>query len=331
MRIIVCSPGYNDKFTAFYYSFDKRFINGLIRLGHSVVHISDRDANRTAFDLPILGTYVASRQLFAVAEAYQPELILLFHADKISDRTLREIKHSNPLCRIINIDCDLIEIDRIKARALRRGANVDATLITSAGISLATLRQAGLRAGYVPNPADSSLDDIGEATSDRHWDMVFLAAAGPNSPKWKLAKAVAASAPDLKVGLFGAGKNRILGRKYYDLLATSKTGLNWSSNNEVHLYSSDRIAQLFGSGLCVCLPRSSGFQRFIPEEEAIYFDGSDDLVRSLRIAVNSGEWIERGRAGHQRYMALFNERRIAQYVIDFALERPLHDYEWGDL
>jgi len=331
MRIIICSPGYSDKFASFYYSFDKRFINGLIRLGHSVVHISDRDINRAAWDLPVLGTRLASRQLLNVAAGYRPELVLLFHADKIGDWALRQLKREHPSCLIANIDCDLIEIPRNRERILRRGAQVDATLITSAGVSLETLRNAGLRSGYVPNPADSSLDDVGNASDERVWDMVYFAAASPESSKWALAKAVSAAAPDLKIGLLGDRKKRIFGRNYYEILASARTALNWSSNNTVDLYSSDRIAQLFGSGLCVCLPRSSGFQRFIPEEDAIFFDDADDLARALRGVVPSGEWKARGRAGQQRYMQLFNERRVAQYVIDFALHQKLDTYEWGDL
>lgn len=331
MRIIICSPGYSDKFASFYYSFDKRFINGLIRLGHSVVHISDRDINRAAWDLPVLGTRLASRQLLNVAEGYRPELILLFHADKIGDWALQQLKREHPSCPIINIDCDPIEMPRFRERALRRGSHVDATLITSAGVSLETLRQAGLRAAYVPNPADPSLDDISDAPEERPWDMVYITAASPDSRKWAVAKAVAAEAAELKIGMFGGRQQRIFGRDYYDILASSKAALNWSNYNNVDLYSSDRIAQLFGSGLCVCLPRSSGFQRFIPEEAAIFFDDAADLVTSLQAVVHSGEWKARGKAGQQRYMQLFNERRVAQYVIDFALQRKLDAYEWGDL
>src|SRR5690625_1859211 len=229
MRILVCSPGYSDKFASFYYSFDKRFINGLIRLGHSVVHISDRDANRAAWDLPKLGTWLASRQLLTVASAYRPELILLFHADKISDQALQRLKREHPAAPIINIDCDPIETPRFRERALRRGAHVDATLITSAGVSLETLRQAKLRAAYVPNPADPSLDDIDGAPAERPWDMVYITAASPDCGKWAVAKSVAAEAPDLKIGMFGSREHRIFGRDYYDILASSKTALNWSN------------------------------------------------------------------------------------------------------
>lgn len=331
MRIIVCSPGYSDKFAGFYYSFDKRFINGLIRLGHSVVHISDRDANRAAWDLPLLGTRLASHQLLSVADAYQPDLLLLFHADKIGDWALDRIKRDNPSCRIVNIDCDPIETPRFRERALRRGSHVDATLITSAGVSLEALRKEGLCAGYVPNPADPSLDDIRDGPVERPWDMVYFTAAPPESKKWAVAKAVAAEAPELKIGMFGDTKKRIFGREYYGILASAKAALNWSNYNDVHLYSSDRIAQLFGCGLCVCLPRSSGFQRFIPEECALFFDDASELAGSLREAVHSGNWQERGEAGRARYLALFNEQRVAQYVIDFAMEQNLDAYEWGDL
>ncbi|MCL4767056.1 MAG: glycosyltransferase [Hyphomicrobiaceae bacterium] len=266
-----------------------------------------------------------------MAAAYRPHVIALFHADRITNGTLAEIKQAYPECRIIDIDCDLVEPPARFARVSARSSAVHATLITSGGTALERLRVAGFRAGYVPNPTDECIDLPGQsAAQEKTWDLVYVASQNRKSSRWDLIRSIESAAPDLRVGKFGADKQRVLGRAYFDLLAASKAALNWSARNDIPLYSSDRIAQLFGSGTCVCLPRSSGFDKFIDAGSAVFFASDEDLVPRLRDAVQSGEWEEIGQAGRRRYTTLFNETRVAQYVLDFLFERPTNDYEWGD-
>jgi hypothetical protein len=331
LRLIVCSAGYSGRFAATYYSFDKKFIAAFTRLGHSVIHVRDRDIARHGLGIHWLGSAMASRTLRGIVEAFRPHVIALFHADKITNATLSDIRKSYPDCRIVDIDCDLIELPRRLKRVLDRGRVVDATLITSGGISLQRLRAAGLRAGYVPNPTDASMEVDQDFSQDKTWDLIYVSSDKLHSRRWDLIRNIAAVAPDLKVGMFGSDMKRILGLRYFELLSTSKAALNWSLRNDIELYSSDRIAQLFGCGLCVCLPRSSGFQRFLDEKSAIFFASADDLVQRLRAAVRSGEWIEIGRTGCNAYRALFGAERVAQYVLDFLLERATTAYEWSDV
>jgi hypothetical protein len=329
MKIVTCSPGYRNKFQDFYYSFDKKFINGFIRLGHSVIPFSDRDYG-SRLGIRALGTLLANRKLLAICESYRPDLLIFFHADRIS--TISAIKKMCPACRVVNIDCDPIINEEKRRRLLRYLPVADATLITSAGEWLMWLRKSGLRGGFVPNPTDPSIENVDSSSvTEKTWDLIFLAGATSASDRWNLIRTVAANAPTLKVGTFGAGKRKILGQQYFDLIKSAKAALNWSKRNDVELYSSDRIAQLFGSGICVCLPRSSGFGRYLGDDAAIYFDDADDLSTKVERAVRDGSWAEYGRLGRDQYRRLFNERRVAKYVLDFALGGDLSTFEWGGL
>jgi hypothetical protein len=331
MKIVICSPGYSNKYQDFYYSFDKKFISGFIRLGHSVIPFSDRDfASR--FGIRPLGAPLANKKLLAICESYRPDLLVLFQAHLITNDAISTIKAMNHGCRVVNVDCDLIADPARQHRLLRRRPVADATLITSAGEPLRHLRKSGLRAGFVPNPTDASIENADSfAVAEKIWDLIYIAGAKSSADRWNLVRKVAANAPVLKVGTFGADKRRAFGQDYFNLIRSAKAALNWSHRNDIDLYASDRIAQLFGSGICVCLARSSGFSRYLGEDAAIYFDDADDLSTRVQRAVLDGSWVEYGRTGRDQYRRVFNETRVANYVLDFALGGDLSAYEWGGL
>jgi hypothetical protein len=330
MRVIACGPGYHGKYREFYYSFDKKIINGLIRAGHSVVPFSDRQITRSVGGMKAIGKLAVERQLLNLAYAYSPDVILLLHADQVSNSALSAIRQQHPHCRIVNIDCDLIMGDERERRIRNRKGYVDLTLITSAGEPLERIRRDGLRAAFIPNPTDTSIEDANVyADPDKFFDLIYVCASFKDHARWDLMRTIAREAPDLKLGSFGADKRRVYGIDYFNVLKQGRCALNWSARNDVSLYASDRIAQLFGVGSCVCLLRSAGFDRFLGESDAIFFDDADDLARRVRQASASHEWRAIAQSGQSTYRRLFNGTRVAQYAIDRLFESPLDEYEWG--
>ncbi len=75
MRVIACGPGYHGKYRDLYYSFDKKIINGLIRIGHSVIPFSDRQITRSMGGVKALGKIAVERQLMNLAYSYAPDAI----------------------------------------------------------------------------------------------------------------------------------------------------------------------------------------------------------------------------------------------------------------
>lgn len=311
MRILVISPGYNKKFEGFWYSFDKRFINGFIRNGHHVVHLSDRDLADSVLGIRQIGKIHANLKIRRVARALQPHLIALFHASLVSNDTLAEIKKETG-ARVANIDCDLITEKRFK-RLLARKSVVDHTFITSAGPPLDWLHQAGMAASFVGNPVDPSIDIPANPARERIYDLVYVASAKPNSPRWDLINEVERLAPELKIGKFGMGR-RISGVEYYDILSSTKFALNWSAVNDQKYYSSDRIAQLFGAGVAVCLPESTYYRDFLRESDAIFFDNSDELTR--QISHNNSKYNQIAIRGSISYRNIFNNEIVANNIIN---------------
>lgn len=327
MRVILVGPGINYRYATFFYSLDKKLRNGLIRSGHGVTIMSDRDVADTAMGLRFLGRRFANAKLLEIVDAFRPDLIVMSQAHLISREALAEAKRLQPGLAIANVDCDLLT-PKSRDRLVDLKGVVDATFLTSAGAPLAELRAAGLNASFLPNPTDASLEDGNTYDLDEHaFDLVYVSKASQRSQRWQFTRELAERSKSIDVGIFGTG-TRIFGQEYFRLLAQARAALNWSERNDVPLYASDRIAQLFGAGNCVCLYAGSGFQQFFGPQDALFFRDSEQLAGKLR-SVRGGQWREIARRGQQRYRSLFNETRVAQYVIDFTFGGDLSGYEWG--
>jgi len=321
MRILVISPGYNKKFEGFWYSFDKRFINGFIRNGHHVVHLSDRDLADSVLGIRQIGKIHANLKIKRVARALQPHLIALFHASLVTNDTLADIKKETG-ARVANIDCDLIRGNRLK-RLIQRKPVVDHTFITSAGPPLDWLHQVGMPASFVGNPVDPSIDIPVDPNREKNYDLVYFATAKLDSPRWQLINEVERIAPELKIGKFGMGR-RISGVDYYDILSSTKFALNWSAVNDERYYSSDRIAQLFGAGVGVCMPESSRYEDFLEQGSAIFFVDEFDL--SEKIQNNLKRYLEYGEKGRQAYMREFNTFGVAGSIMSKTIFEESDQY-----
>ena len=105
---------------------------GLIQNGHDVLFFSDRDvaAFEAPFGLRDLGKKKANRRLLETAESFAPSLILIGHADLITNATLAKLKARHPV-PLVHLNNDPLfipsNVDRIRrpVGALRPGLRVD--------------------------------------------------------------------------------------------------------------------------------------------------------------------------------------------------------------
>ena len=93
---------FNQRFEGrLFYNTGKRINNGFVKLGHSVLDISDRDITHytksfTDYD----GKKKLNNFLYNSYLNYRPDLIILGHADKISNLTLNKIRADNSNIKI---------------------------------------------------------------------------------------------------------------------------------------------------------------------------------------------------------------------------------------
>jgi hypothetical protein len=121
----------------------------------------------------------------------------------------------------------------------------------------------------------------------------------------------------------------VYGQEYLDLLQRSLCGLNLSKHHDLYWYSSDRIAQLTGNGLCTLSQRIPGFEELYGEDEVVYFDSEAELVDKIHyLAEHPAEAAVIGRRGWQKAHNTFNVDRICRYMLEGVEGTFSEDYLW---
>jgi len=332
MKIIHVSNFSSRKQGRNFYSIEHKLSNGFIRLGHFVYEFSDRDeASRNMFRVRELGVRRANRHLLEACRNVKPDLVVLGHCSLITPDTIEAVRREGGgEIRIAHWNCDALftpkNLERLKALA----PLVDITCVTTAGDYLGQVVERGGRASYMPNPVDSAVENIRAFERTEKTDLVFLSGRD-DVYRRKVCEAIRQGAEGLKFevrGLFGAPS--LYGAGYFDFLALANMGLNLSARDDVYLYSSDRMVQLMGCGLLTFLDRRTGFGDIFGPDEIALFENIDDLVDKVRFfASHDAERKKVARSGWARIHRIFNERLVAQWIVDLAFERPAsHAYEW---
>ena len=319
---------------AFQHSVEHKITNGLIRSGHAVSNFSDRDVARagTLLGHRAFGARAANRAFREFCRSVAPELIVLGHAEIIAPATLNEVRGELPGVKIVQYNVDpMFEPDNVAAIRSKLEC-VDATLVTSAGEALRPLYIKGKVLAFMPNPVDFSIESgRSHERRDLPYDL-FYACGNENDPRYlcgrdwtsiDLMAHIARSLPALRILSPGVrGQPQLAGGKYQRALESAAIGLNVSKRNDVFLYSSDRLAQLAGNGLAVLIDRATGYESLLAEGEFVYFSTIDELMEKLDRLRGDPDYRQRvGAAGRARYHALFNERTIAEYIVDIAFGR----------
>lgn len=313
MRIVFVGPGFRFKHRYFYYSFYKMLLAGFYRTDHLISFMSDRDtADSFLAGWRAIGIPYARWQLLAACRELKADLLILCHADIIDVATLDTIK-SRFGTKICMVDCDYLDVSAEKSsvRRLKRLSSViDAAFFTTGGQRLRRAQDIFENSNFVPNPLDQGAFsnftrrnrpfDVGYVSSGRGYHSEILS---------KLSEA------GLDVQVRGGKKEKALyGATFEEFVCSAKSGLIASLYDE-DLYSSDRIAQVFGAGCMALIPRSIGLQQFIGEDQALFFDDQEELLIRLRPLIASGEWFDMAKRGREAYLEQFNSRRVAEYII----------------
>jgi hypothetical protein len=320
---------------AFQNNVERKLTNGLIRNGHQVLNFSDRDAAMAGSLLGphrVGGGKYANKALSDLCLNIRPDVLILGQTDIVRPETVADLCARLPAMRVLQWSVDaLFEPGNIE-RLQRNLPVADATLVTTAGEALAPLVRPGKRLGFLPNPVDFSIEH-GEnhLKPDLPFDL-FYACGNPadlrevGGKAWTMddfMSALLAALPGVRPKLAGLmGHKGLGGAAYQDALESAAIGLNISRRADQLLYSSDRLAHLAGNGLAVMIERSTGYDSLFSDDEMVFFSSFDEVVAAIdRLTRDPARRMTVAAAGRARYHDLFNERRVAQYMLDVALDR----------
>jgi hypothetical protein len=227
-----------------------------------------------------------NRRLVEAAERIDADIVLLGHAEFVEAETLIEIKRRLPNCKIAMWWVDwwhnLVKYDSVMKE---RMPLLDALFMTSdpdyAREKYAPLQRLE-KFFFMPNSCDPSMD-TGRAFDleiPRH-DAVFIGRI--TNERDDLVAHIEQNMSDLNIGLYGQGRqNFVTGRAYLDLLSHSRIGINYSRDNSMPRYTSNRMIHLASNGCLVFTPNTPQMDQLFSRDEVVYFDSLQDFEEKIR-------------------------------------------------
>jgi len=339
----VSNFGYKAK-GVFVHGVPQKLSNGWTRAGHNVINFSDRDVARWAglFSHRKWGTSSANRILYNLALDIRPDVIAIGHADVISPRTISRIREKLPNARVLLWTVDALFIETTMGRFRQRAEVADAIFASTGGEYLASFKNAGRVAGFLPNPVDLSIERLRnfEQPAELLPYDVMLACHVSLAPRIHcgiertpddLARAMQAAVKDLHPSFHGVlGEPTVFGPAYEEALSKTRMGVNFSHRNNLPLYSSDRLSHIAGNGLVVLIDRATGYGTLFDESMFAFYSTEQELFAQIsRLKQDDALRRRMAEAGWRRYHRLFASEIVAQYMLDalFGVHDP-SKYEW---
>lgn len=314
-----------------------KLYHGLIRGNYKVCPFSDRDVARfeSLFKTRHLGAGVCNRKLIETCENFQPEVLLLGHAEIITNDTLRKIRSLLPGVRIGYRFGDALWIEENMRKASHRVGYVDALFVAETSDEARSLAKDGTTVCWLPHPVDACVESLRNfERAEFSTDLMFCGIGNTTDPRHALVGDLLQALNDVRFAVHGMhGRPPVLGVDYDRALEASKMGLSLNRREVGDLCSSDRIAQLVGNGLVAFADRACGYDRFFSDDEVAFFSTRDELVQLIR-QYNADDAQRRhvAESGWAAYHERFGAQKVAQFMVETALGVvDPDDYVWGEL
>ncbi len=326
---------FNERFDGrLHYNTGKRLNNGFIRLGHNVFNISDRDilSNYKSLRDP-KGVKTLNNKIITSFNNFNPDLIIMGHADNVSTETLDYLKNKKKNLKIGQWFLDPIskygpDYKNNKKRLLKFVNFTDANFITTDPKSIDFKLDNSF---FIPNPADKSFETLNNYQNDCKNDVFFAMSHGVHrgilkkgkfDDREKLLKKLIKENKDIKFDFYGLDERQpIWGDNFKSILSDSKMGLNFSRGKPIKYYSSDRLAQLMGNGLLTLIDEKTFYSDFFTKKEIVTYKNYNDLVEKIhRYKKNDNERKLIARNGKKKYLKYFNSSLVAKYILNKILD-----------
>ena len=319
-----------------FFNTGRRINNGFIRLGHSVLELSDRDIlknNKSIADLN--GSKKLNFKILDVCNNFRPNLIVLGHADLVTANTLEDIKKKQPDVKIAQwfldpLNKDGPDFDKNKKRILDKLNFIDASFLTTSPDVLKFIKKKD-NFYFIPNPTDSSFELLNNFNKHCEMDVFYAISHGVHRGNLKIGKyderqkfleQLIRKTPEVKFDIFGLNKIQpIWGDSFLKAISNSRMGLNLSRGQPIKYYSSDRIAQIVGNGLLTLIDEKTFYRDFFTDKEMVFYKNLDDLSEKIMKFKNSIESKKIASNGKKKYMKYFNSNLVADFIVTKTLHK----------
>ena len=314
-------------------SLGKKFTNGFIRGGHDVLEISDRDyiknnklkflnSSNISFDNFLLETY----------KNYNPDFIFFGHTKNISNDLIENFRVINKNLIISQWNEDPVmknlEYSANNIKNIKKYSNlVDHNFLTTDPSVLVKQKIKIKNAHFFFVPVDRNIECFDVYKHNTTKDLFYAMSHGVNRATLKKGKIdnrinflnkLIENINGVNYDFYGfENREPIWGNNFYKALIKSKMGLNLSRGKAVKYYSSNRIASLMGNGLLTYVDHNTQLSDIFNSKEMVTYTNIQDLAEKI-IFYNKNDILRKkiARNGQKRYFKLFNEVKIAKYIID---------------
>ena len=328
---ILYITNFNERFNGrLHYNTGKRIYNGLIKLGHNVFSMSDRDIISNYKNLvDPSGKNILNYKIIESCKNFNPDTIIMGHADSVKKETLDYLKNKNKNLKICQWFLDPItkfgpDYVNNKNRLLKCEKFIDASFITTNPKSLDFNVD---NSYFIPNPVDASFETLKNYEENPKNDLFFAMSHGVHRGTLKKGKAddrekllnkLFNKNKKIKFDFYGySNKQPIWGDDFIKVLSNSKMGLNLSRGKPIKYYSSDRLAQLMGNGLLTFVDEKTCYSDFFTNKEIVTYKNYNDLIEKIyKYKKNDKERKLIAKNGKLKYFKYFNSTLVAEFIIN---------------
>jgi hypothetical protein len=347
LRVVHAANYQFDKDGARFFNPDHKIHQGMVQNNCYVYPFSINDRARMASFLcsKTFGKNAANKALVRTCKNIQPDVLILGHAQYISRESILQIRDQVPGIRIGFWYVDPLWEQAPTEHIRQRADLFDAICCTTGGPLLAELARPNCPAAFLPNPVDPSIERLRafENKESIH-DLLFIGRAAEGSPRGEIlqyvANQLADRQADLRVGYYGClGRPDVFGTAKDKIVGASRMAINLSRRNDIALYSSDRIAQWTGNGLCTLVQSGGGMEELYDDHEVVFFDGAVDLVQTiLELASDDDRLRTTARNGWMKAHEQYSAKCCTAFLLDLLMGHPeadsvpwaRHIYRWED-
>ncbi len=316
-------------------SLGKKFTNGFVRNGHDVLEISDRDyiKNNKSFNLiPDRNNF----QNFFIEsfKNYNPDLLFFGHTKNLNLETIDKLKSINKNLIITQWNEDPVMQGLDYSRKNLANINYYAELVdhnfitTHPSVIKNRVNNKNVHFFFVPVDRNIERYDIYKLQPKN--DLFYAMSHGVNRATLKegtednrinFLNKLVKKIPNIKYDFYGfSNKQPIWGNDFNNALINSKMALNLSRGKPTKHYSSNRIASIMGNGLLTFVDEKVQMNSFFNKQEIISYSDIADLSDKIQYYTKNEKLrIRVAKNGKRKYFKLFNEKKIAKYIIDVSL------------
>ena len=326
---------FNERFNGrLHYNTGRRLNNGFIRNGHNVLTLSDRDTSHYQKNIGDLkGNNALQKKIVDTFNNFKPDILVLGHADRVSNKTLENIKDIKKDIKISQWFLDPLskfgpDHKSNSKRISEKLEFIDKTFLTTDPKSVPFKIENSL---FIPNPCDKSFEILENYKKDHTFDVFFAMShgvhrgdlkSGKEDDREKFINRLITLNKNLKFDVYGMNNVQpVWADHFLNKISNSYMGLNLSRGKPIKYYSSDRIAQLVGNGLLTFIDENTFLSDFFTSNEIIFYQNINDLsdkLNKFKKDKKKGKLI--AKKGREKYLKYFNSDIVSEYILSKTLD-----------